>query len=104
MIDKHAIFTEVMRVFPFNFKQSESPLSEKRRHLLSEHPEEADSQSGWVEAKTSKVGSEQRRARRGIWSTDTYFLRVLKGKKCPLVTSPEDALLSSQFAAFPLYS
>lgn len=57
-------------MFPFNFKQLESPLSKKRGHLLSEHPEEDDSPV-WVEVKTSKVGSEQRRARGGIRSTDT---------------------------------
>lgn len=86
---------------PFNFKQLECPLSEKRRHLLSEHPEEDDSQL-WMEVKTSKVGSEQRKARRGIWSTDTFFSKSSSEKKiCPQVTSLEYSLLSSVCCLFP---
>lgn len=69
-----------MRVFPFNFKQLESPLSEKRGHLLSEYPEEDDSPV-CVEVKTSKFGSERRRARGGIRSTDHLVSQSPQGEK-----------------------
>lgn len=103
MIAKHTSFSQKLWVFPFNFKQLECPLSEKRRHPLSEHPEENDSQL-WVEVKTSKVGSEQRKTRRGIWSTDTFFFsQSLQGTWRPQVTSLEYSLLSSVCYLSPVF-